>query len=233
MKLIEVTCEEGAMDTITGIADHFEVHDYRMGAPGLDGRMSIRMLVGDNNRQAVMDALQGALSNSEVARIIVIPLDAVLPREEEEEKKAEKSQAATREELYNEVARGAQLDGNYLLLVFLSTIVAAIGLVENNVAVVIGAMVIAPLLGPNIALALATALGDSQLGLSALKSLFTGLGMAIVVAMAIGYFWPMPLTSQELMSRTWWAWTASPWPSPRGPRRYCRSPPASPACWWG
>jgi uncharacterized membrane protein len=34
--------------------------------------------------------------------------------------------------------------------------VAAIGLLNNNTAVVIGAMVIAPLLGPNIALALAT-----------------------------------------------------------------------------
>ena len=47
-----------------------------------------------------------------------------------------------------------------MVLVFLSTVVAAIGLIENNVAVVIGAMVIAPLLGPNLAFGLGTALGD-------------------------------------------------------------------------
>jgi len=37
--------------------------------------------------------------------------------------------------------------------------VVAIGLLKDNVAVVIGAMVIAPLLGPNLAMALGTALG--------------------------------------------------------------------------
>lgn len=42
-----------------------------------------------------------------------------------------------------------------MILVVLSTIVVAIGLLKGNVAVVIGAMVIAPLPGPNIALALA------------------------------------------------------------------------------
>jgi len=52
-----------------------------------------------------------------------------------------------------------KLDGHYMMLVFLSTIVAAIGLIENNVAVIIGAMVIAPLLGPNLALSLSTILG--------------------------------------------------------------------------
>ena len=39
----------------------------------------------------------------------------------------------------------------------------AIGLLKDNVAVVIGAMVIAPLLGPNLAMALGTALGDTDL----------------------------------------------------------------------
>jgi uncharacterized membrane protein len=49
----------------------------------------------------------------------------------------------------------------FVTMVVLSTIVAAIGLLKDSVAVIIGAMVIAPLLGPNVALALATALGDS------------------------------------------------------------------------
>ena len=79
--------------------------------------------------------------------------------EEVEEKTKEKTGpgGATREELYHSISKNAELSNNFLLLVFLSTIVAAIGLIENNMAVVIGAMVIAPLLGPNIALALAAA----------------------------------------------------------------------------
>lgn len=49
------------------------------------------------------------------------------------------------------------------MLVVLSTIVAAIGLIEDNMAVVIGSMVIAPLLGTNPAFGLGTALGDVRL----------------------------------------------------------------------
>jgi len=45
----------------------------------------------------------------------------------------------------------------------LSSIVATVGLVRDSVAVVIGAMVIAPLLGPHIALAFAASLGDLKL----------------------------------------------------------------------
>ena len=51
----------------------------------------------------------------------------------------------------------------YLVMALLSTIVAAIGLQRDNVPIIIGAMVIAPFLGPNMALALATTLGDLTL----------------------------------------------------------------------
>ena len=87
-------------------------------------------------------------------------------------------------------------------MVVLSTIVAAIGLIENNVAVIIGAMVIAPLLGPNLALALGTALGDIALVRKALVTFGAGLGMAIVLSVILGYFWPTNLSSTELLLRT-------------------------------
>ncbi|HCO44425.1 MAG TPA: TIGR00341 family protein, partial [Gammaproteobacteria bacterium] len=54
----------------------------------------------------------------------------------------------------------------------------------NSVAVVIGAMVIAPLLGPNIAFGLGTALGDAALMRKA--TLASLVGIALVVALAAG-----------------------------------------------
>lgn len=120
------------------------------------------MLVDDDSRQPVLDTLQGMLGSIDNARIVVMPVEAVLPRPAQDEKSNNDKQSAsktTREELYNLIEKGARLDFNFLILTFLSTIVAAIGLLENNVAVIVGAMVIAPLLGPNIALALATTLG--------------------------------------------------------------------------
>jgi uncharacterized hydrophobic protein (TIGR00341 family) len=86
--------------------------------------------------------------------------------------------------------------------VFLSTIVAAIGLIENNVAVVIGAMVIAPLLGPNIALSLGTTLGDLNLMKKSIQTLLTGIFFSIFLSILFGVFWPSDFTSHELMSRT-------------------------------
>jgi len=87
-------------------------------------------------------------------------------------------------------------------LVVLSAIVAAIGLLEDNVAVIIGAMVIAPLLGPNIALALSTALADKDLMVKSLVANFAGAGLTIGLGCLIGYFWSGDILSEEIMSRT-------------------------------
>ena len=69
----------------------------------------------------------------------------------------------SRAELYEAVKDMARLTRVYLGMVILSTVVAAVGLLNDNVAVIIGAMVIAPLLGPIIAQAMGTTLGDFDL----------------------------------------------------------------------
>jgi uncharacterized hydrophobic protein (TIGR00341 family) len=203
VRLIEIVSNEGHSATLEGIAEQFQVTDSWWGAVAEDGRVACRMLVADDKRQGVMDALQAALGNTDDARIVVLSVDAVFPREDStDQAQANKGVSATREELYAEVEKGARADSNFLLLVFLSTIVAAVGLIEDNVAAVIGAMVIAPLLGPNIALALATALGDLSLAVQSMKTNLLGLLLAFVTALTIGILWPSDLGSQELMART-------------------------------
>jgi len=202
MKIIEVIFEQAFLERVEKIAQKLDLY-YRLGPQEEDERRSIRIIVSPEKRQELLDLLQSALVKSESARIIVIPAEVVLPRSEEDEEKTEKqSVTTTREELYYGVEKGARLDSTYLLLVFLSTVVAAIGLLEDNVAVVIGAMVIAPLLGPNIALALASALGDSELAVKGLKTGLSGLGLAFVISVVIGLIWPLDFNSQELISRT-------------------------------
>ena len=204
MKIIEVITETGHLDTIVGIAEQHELY-YHLGPEDETGQRAIRLLVGPEKRQTVLDALQNILGSSETSRIIVIPTEVVLPRRKEEDKEeraTEKSTAATREELYHQIEKGSRLDSTYLLLVLLSTIVATIGLIEDNVAVVIGAMVIAPLLGPNIALALAGALGDTGLAWQSLRCSLAGLAVAMACAMLIGLLWPVNIESQELIART-------------------------------
>ncbi len=230
MKLLDIIADAGHLDTLTGIAEHFGVLDHWHTGIGADNRCSFRMLVDDEIRQTVMDAVQGALTASQNARIVVLPVEAVLPRPVEDapdtngrkgEKKGEKNgdqgagqgtekatvkkkstSTSTREELYAQIEKGARLDTNFMILTVLSTVVAAIGLLENNVAVVIGAMVIAPLLGPNIALAFSTTLGDRDLMREALLTNLAGIVMALLLSMLIGWLWPASDYSSEILSRT-------------------------------
>ncbi len=206
MKIIEVVADKGYIESLNTLAAQHGV-DYWQSPAGKDMRQEFRILVEDDVCQSLLDSLQNLLETSGSARILVLPVEASLPRREEndhghpsEKKKTDPS--ATREELYNEVEKSARLNGVHLLLVFLSTIVAAIGLLEDNVAVIIGAMVIAPLLGPNIALALAAALGDVKLMWESLATNVAGMGLALVLSVPIGMLWPNYLNSSELLART-------------------------------
>lgn len=204
MKIIEVLTDAGHVDTILGIAEHHNVLDvWHYDAGAEDDRQVVRLLVPSEDTQAILDSAQRVLGTSESARVIVLPVEATIPRYEEKREVKKKTKISTsREELYQDVEKNARLDRNYIFLVILSTIVAAVGMLENNIAVVIGAMVIAPLLGPNIALALGTVLGDRSLMLRASSTLLFGILIALAVSYALVVAYPAQHYSQELLART-------------------------------
>lgn len=205
MRVIEVITDQGHVDTLRGIAAQQEIVDIWVGHTDEDGRCSTRLLVRPEKQQTIIDALQSLLGTAENTRVLVLPVEATLPRIEDitsEEEKKKNSVTRSREELYQKIVGGAKVDSNFIYMVIMSTIVAAIGLLEDNVAVVIGAMVIAPLLGPNMALAFATTLGEGKLLWSALKANITGLLLALGLSILIGLIWPLNFDSHELMART-------------------------------
>ena len=63
---------------------------------------------------------------------------------------------------------------------------AAVGLVTGSTAVTIGAMVLAPLLGPNVALAFGATLGDVAFVRKALAANLSGLLLALLLSAAAG-----------------------------------------------
>jgi uncharacterized hydrophobic protein (TIGR00341 family) len=123
-------------------------------------------------------------------------------KEDADDTRRAKPLPAAREELYVSVAQEAEINNTFLLLVLLSTLVAALGLLQNNVAVVIGAMVIAPLLGPNLAFAFGAALGDRSLMLNALRTNMIGIGITIGITALARRFLPLDLSSRELVTCT-------------------------------
>jgi uncharacterized hydrophobic protein (TIGR00341 family) len=204
LKIIEVITDAGHLDTVKGLAAQYELVDFWHSATDEAGRCSMHMLVQPENRQRLMDSLQGILSASEDSRILMYTPEVIwpMPIKEPQDEKPASSTSATREELYKELEKSAHINGNFILMDILSTIVVAIGLIEDNVAVVIGAMVIAPLLGPNLALALGAALGDRKLMGRALGTNLAGVSIAFVLCWLLGMVWTGSLDSAELLART-------------------------------
>ena len=162
-------------------------------APDLrsDPLARISMIVSVEDSEAVMDRLEQMFKNREEFQLSLLPLEATLPREthgvgSESPAKPRKNRIS-REELYQEITSGLRVRSTFIAMVLLSSVVAAIGLYRDDTAILIGAMVIAPLLAPNIALSLAATLGDRELASRALKSSLLGALISLVVALLFGY----------------------------------------------
>jgi len=192
-----------------------------------DQLIEARVLVSSGSTEDVVDKLDKALSFHPSYRMVILRVEAVLPRPPEEAEKPKEAESAgtsdsattgspssqasttgttgdkkeetkkpssprvSREELYNSVAPATRLNAVFVTTVLLSSIVAAVGLYRNDVAIIIGAMVIAPLLGPNIALALGTTLGDRSLCSRALHCGLTGFVLALLFATLVGAAFPL------------------------------------------
>jgi len=160
------------------------------------------MMVNTARAQAAIDSLQAALGSSEGWRITVSRVETTLPVPDEFEGQNTADRSAIREEVYTAVEVGTRLDRNYILFVALSTVVAGLGLANDDVAVVIGAMVIAPLLGPNIGFALGAALGDWHLMRRAVTAGLTGIALALAATAVVGALVSLNLDNDQLLART-------------------------------
>ncbi len=100
------------------------------------------------------------------------------------------------------VARDARLDQKFLLLIALSAAIATLGLLQSSTAVVIGAMLVSPLLGPIMGIGFGVATLDSGLIKRSMITLGTGIALAILVAMVLVWASPIQDVTTELRGRT-------------------------------
>ncbi len=209
LRMLEISAPDTASNTIRDLAEKHGAIDSWHSAKNKDGRRTTHILTHLDRQQDLMDELQKKLHKEKNWRLAVIPVEATIPKPDGKKEDVNGNNKGrlvvrgtiTREELYTEMEKGAHLNSNFLLLVLLSALVAAIGLLRNDVAVIIGAMVIAPLLGPNLALAFGAALGDRDLMLDAARTNGVGLCVTLLVAGLIGFILPISLESAELSSR--------------------------------
>ncbi len=206
MPIVEIVCEKGRSDSFRAAANQLEIKTIWSDSENVKNLDSMRMYISDNSLQKALDTFQSLIEPDSATHIYVLPVDSVLPREKKNTDDADNKDVdkgiENREALYLDVEKGVQLDRTFILLVILSTIVVTIGLAENNIAIVIGAMVIAPLLGPNLGLALGIALGDQHLIGQSVKTNIIGLMITILIAILIGFSGLIDLSSHEVILRT-------------------------------
>jgi len=215
LRLVEIVLPEDTEKDVEDILVEFQVIQVWL-ERSPDKRIFMKLLIAAEKTEAVLDMLEKRYSKREAFRIVLLPVEAALPRAEEpepepspQETQASSEEAAqtkigriSREELYHDILDVTQFSKVYLVMVVLSSLVAAIGILRDNVAIIIGAMVIAPLLGPNVALSLATTLGDEKLGRTALKTMVVGILIALAVSVCLGVVISFDTTIHEITSRT-------------------------------
>jgi uncharacterized hydrophobic protein (TIGR00271 family) len=110
--------------------------------------------------------------------------------------------APDRDKLYHHILESSLIDPEYLTMLLLSGLLALFGLLQNSVAVIIGAMLISPLMDPILAAALALLLGDTRLGRKTAIVLGLSIGAVIVITALVSWLVPLKEVTSEILART-------------------------------
>ncbi len=100
------------------------------------------------------------------------------------------------------VDEAGHLGPRYAFMTMMSAGIAMLGLLQNSAAVIIGAMLISPLMGPIIELGMGLATFDLRTIRDALKSLTIGVFLSLLVAVVIVFFSPLQDATPEILART-------------------------------
>lgn len=103
--------------------------------------------------------------------------------------------------LVERVQDASQWNADFIALICLSTAIATLGLMQNSTAVVIGAMLVAPLMTPLIGCGLAVVQGNGFLMRHACKSVLLGFFVALLLAVVMGAVIPQAGLTSEMLSR--------------------------------
>ena len=101
-----------------------------------------------------------------------------------------------------EITRGVSFRGANLWVLIVAIFIASLGLNVNSTAVIIGAMLISPLMGPIIGMGLAVGINDLDLLKRALKNFSVATMISVLTAMLYFLISPLEEAQSELLART-------------------------------
>ena len=109
---------------------------------------------------------------------------------------------AQRDEVVAAIAKGVEFRGVNLWVLIFATMIASLGLNINSAAVIIGAMLVSPIMGPIMGAGLALGINDFELLKKSLRNLSLMFIVAIVTSTVYFFISPLGDARSELLART-------------------------------
>lgn len=106
------------------------------------------------------------------------------------------------EDVVDEIASGVTFKGANLWILICAVFIASLGLNINSTAVIIGAMLISPLMGPILGMGLAVGIDDLPLLRRAVKNYMVATIISIITATVYFFLTPFQGVQSELLART-------------------------------
>lgn len=116
--------------------------------------------------------------------------------------KARKAESLTKYMAYETVVSNATDTLDYYVLLVLSCIIATMGLIQNSAAVIIGAMIVAPLMGPILGLSAGVMWGSREALWESVTTLAKGVLVVLLISSGVAFFLPYIALNSEILSRT-------------------------------
>lgn len=102
----------------------------------------------------------------------------------------------------NNIEKSTEFRGDNVWILFCAIIIASVGLNVNSTAVIIGAMLISPVMGPIMGVGLSIGISDNDLLFKSLKNLLIMVGISLVASSIYFLLTPLNDAQSELLART-------------------------------
>ncbi|MEJ5311451.1 MAG: DUF389 domain-containing protein [Anaerolineae bacterium] len=104
-------------------------------------------------------------------------------------------------EIAKNIRHNSRTNTDFSVMITLATAIAALGLLLNSPAVIIGAMLVDPLMMPIVGMGLALVIGDLRFFWTALGTVCRGIVLAIITGLIVGALVPGASATPEILGR--------------------------------
>ncbi|TFH01029.1 MAG: DUF389 domain-containing protein, partial [Candidatus Thorarchaeota archaeon] len=159
-----------------------------------DNAIVLQFRIPDDSVNETIEGLKSRGVGVEYGFVDILDLKASLPRETEEktsDTKIQRDATLAVEEIYENVKKQSSLSFDYIAFIVLAAIMAGIGLIQNNVTVIVASMLLSPLMGPMLGIAFGYVIRNKSLLVKGTKNEVIGIALSLSVGVILAVIMPL------------------------------------------